>query len=463
MSNLVGTQLGSYTLEKLLGEGGFGSVYLGKHVHLEKYAAIKILLGGFSEKDRETFLIEARTLAKQDHPNIVKLLDYGISPQQFLIMEYASHGKVSKDKLPISVINSYLEQICSGLQHLHNQAIIHRDIKPENILLNKANQALITDLGIAKIFHNSGSRTSVDNTGTAYYMAPEHIQGYARPESDQYSLAVIVYQWLSGRLPFIGVTSVQIFLKHLNEEVPPLGVDRRIESVVRKALSKNSMDRYSSITEFGIAFAKASQVQVSNIPCAPVIIRPPLPSEKQPLTDTVVVSPHNQNKISNVNKQKNNGAFFAWTPRICLVLFVGIVIATLPLTTQSMFEPWMVRWIGGVAFTVSLDSAIGCFVLLLSMWQRPYGRNAIPRLAMKPGWTIKGVITSIWRILGVIASGVGILAGIACILIATSIIILPSTYNQMNALSTTPSELEFFLLVGGLFIRWTGCFNGCKK
>ncbi|MGH2510888.1 MAG: serine/threonine-protein kinase, partial [Ktedonobacteraceae bacterium] len=207
---LLGQQLGSYQLIQVLGRGSFAQVYLGKHVHLYNHVAIKVLhaqLGPLEEKD---FRQEALLLLNLRNEHIVRMLDYGvITSRPFLVMELAMKGALSKiyphgTRLPLPQVVEYTLQIADGLGCAHEQRIVHRDIKPENILVNEKGDLLLGDFGIARL--SSTSRASLTSTlaGTLAYMAPEQIMGQSNAASDQYALAIIVYEWLTGRFPFQG-------------------------------------------------------------------------------------------------------------------------------------------------------------------------------------------------------------------------------------------------------------------
>jgi serine/threonine protein kinase len=210
--NRIGQQLGNYKLTQLLGQGGFAEVYLGEHVYLKVPAAIKVLHTQLSDRDDiESFLREAQFVARLAHPNIVRVLDFGIVEQvPFLVMDYAQNGTLRQryprgTQLPLAPVVSYVKQVASALQYAHDERLIHRDIKPENMLLGRHDEVLLSDFGIALVAQSSRYQNEEDVIGgTAAYMSPEQIQGKSRPASDQYSLAIVVYEWLTGERPFQG-------------------------------------------------------------------------------------------------------------------------------------------------------------------------------------------------------------------------------------------------------------------
>src|SRR5260370_5457995 len=157
MADRVGQQLGNYRLIQLLGEGGFAEVYLGEHIHLGTQAAIKVLHTQLTSNDMDKFSFEARTVARLVHPNIVRVLEFGIEGKTpFLVMDYASNGTLRQrhprgTKLPVNLVVSYVKQIADALQYAHEEKLIHRDIKPENMLLGRRNEILLSDFGIAVV------------------------------------------------------------------------------------------------------------------------------------------------------------------------------------------------------------------------------------------------------------------------------------------------------------------------
>ena len=250
MVDYVGQQLGSYRILRLLGRGGFAEVYLGEHIRLNTEAAIKVLHTQLADKEMEDFLNEARTIARLDHPNIVRVMEFDVQAGiPFLVMTYAPNGTLRQrhpvgQRLPLATIISYVKQVADALQYAHESKLIHRDIKPENMLVGRRNEILLGDFGIATIARTSRSDTGQEMAGTAAYMAPEQIQGHPRYASDQYSLGIVVYEWLGGDRPFHGsfieTCSQQVYAypPPLRAKIPELSPD--VEQVVLKALEKDS-------------------------------------------------------------------------------------------------------------------------------------------------------------------------------------------------------------------------------
>ncbi len=268
---LLNHQLGSYRLVQRLGRGAFGSVYLGKHFLLEHKppVAVKVLNTTLtSQEELDRFFQEALILDKLTHPNILQVLDANIyEGYPFFVAELASNGSL-QDRLedadgyafPLTEAIRILTQVGLALQYAHDLDIIHRDLKPANILFNAQDDALLADFGISVQLHKTGR---VDKVGTPIYMAPEQFKGLISKKSDQYSLACVAYELLTGRLLFTADDPYEIGYKHIYE--PPLElrainptIPDEIEQVVLKALSKDRDDRYPNIEDFVVALRVAA-------------------------------------------------------------------------------------------------------------------------------------------------------------------------------------------------------------
>lgn len=263
------TILGNYHLQRLLGSGGFADVYLGQHKYLKTHAAIKVLKEQMSPQVLASFIEEAKTIATLKHPYIVRTLEFGVEGQTaFLVMDYAPNGTLRQRHpkgtalLPRTIL-PYVQQVANALQYAHHRNIVHRDIKPENMLVDINNTILLTDFGIALLVeHRTRSMAQQEAIGTIPYMAPEQIQGKPRPASDQYSLGIVVYEWLCGECPFHGTDDIAIAMQHITASPPPLHtkiatISPTIEQVVLKALSKDPHQRFDSVQAFATALEHA--------------------------------------------------------------------------------------------------------------------------------------------------------------------------------------------------------------
>lgn len=305
--NLIGQQFGNYRLVSLLGEGGFADVYLGEHVHLKTQAAIKILRTRLTSEDREKFLTEARTIAHLEHPNIVKVWDYGIeNGLPYLVMTRAANGTLRQlypkgTRVKPTEIIPYVKQVADALHYAHAQRLVHRDVKPENMLLGKNQEVLLSDFGIALVAQSSRYQSTQDVVGTVAYMAPEQLQGKPSPASDQYALAIVVYEWLCGERPFQG-SFLEIFGQHISVAPPSLcarnpAISPVVEQAIFVALAKDPQQRFGNIKAFANALSNALAE-----PDAPTVVKPlspatplpaapvatPVPSEADPNAPTFI-------------------------------------------------------------------------------------------------------------------------------------------------------------------------------
>ncbi len=280
MIERVGQQLGNYRLSRLIGHGGFAEVYLGEHIHLNTQAAIKVLQLRLTGSHLEQFRNEARTIASLVHPNIVRVLDFGVEDDiPFLVMDYAPNGTLRQRHprgvpLPPVSIVPYVEQAAAALQYAHDRRLIHRDVKPENMLVGRDEDVLLSDFGLVMIAQSTSSQTTKEMAGTIPYMAPEQINGKPRPASDQYALGIVIYEWLSGERPFQG-SFVEIATQHLMTPPAPLhgkaaGITPAVEEVVFTALAKDPQRRFDSVHAFAAAFEQACQTpySASFAPCS---------------------------------------------------------------------------------------------------------------------------------------------------------------------------------------------------
>jgi serine/threonine-protein kinase len=266
-----GSRIGSYDIVRLIAVGGMGEVYLATHTTMGRQAAIKVIFPYLAQDEKfiERWRREARALATLRHPHIVEIYDAGVANGlYYLAMEYLPNGtlKMRQDELhkkgalmPVDEALAVAQQMALTLDYAHRNNIIHRDVKPSNILIAADGRYVLSDFGIAS--HLGAARVTRDYStlGSAEYMSPEQAQGLeVTARSDVYSLGVVTFEMLAGRLPFVADSVMAMLYKHVNEPPPTitrLRVDlpAGIKEVVNKALEKNPAKRYSSAGEMAAA------------------------------------------------------------------------------------------------------------------------------------------------------------------------------------------------------------------
>jgi serine/threonine protein kinase len=270
MKGIEGLTLGRYELRRRIAQGGMAEVYVAYDRRVRRQVAIKVLYGR-DESFIRRFEREALAVGALSHDHILPLYDFGEqSPWYYLVMPYVEGGTLrdylhKRKRLTLEEAASFLDQIASALQYAHDHGVLHRDVKPSNILLRPDGYAYLADFGLAKAIMGAESLTG-DGTivGTPEYMAPEQSNGISDYRSDIYSLGVVLFQMLTGRVPFTAESPVAIFLRHLqtpppsprefNSEIPAA-----VEAVVLKALAKDPNERYQEAQELAIAYWRALQ------------------------------------------------------------------------------------------------------------------------------------------------------------------------------------------------------------
>lgn len=247
------------------------SVYLGYRADVDRTVAIKVLPPhpGMNEDAKHRFQLEARTIANLQHPHILPLYDYGATDDGvlYLVMPYVRGGSLDRivrdGAMPLNNVARVVREISSALDYAHRQGIIHRDIKPANILIDGEGNALLADFGIVKLTGGDSRLTGTSVVGTPAYMSPEQAQGFdLSTRADLYSFGVVVFELLTGKLPYASDSVMNLMLKHITEPVPDATdlaptLPRSLNIVMQRILAKDAQERYETATAFNDAFQQA--------------------------------------------------------------------------------------------------------------------------------------------------------------------------------------------------------------
>ena len=268
--------LGPYRVIGELGRGGMATVYKGHQDSLSRYVAIKVLPEFFAEEPgfKERFKQEAVAVANLRHPNILAVFDYGEQDGvNYIVTEFVDGGTLAEQfgkPLPVDYVTTILEPIASALDYAHRREVLHRDIKPSNVLLETDGTPILSDFGLARMMTSKAERLTQSGmiVGTPEYMSPEQCEGVELDAAaDQYSLAVVAYEGLTGRVPFAADTPVAVIMAQIGNELPPPRsvnpeLSEAVQGALLKGLAKDPKDRYKSCVAFVKALADAEHPSV---------------------------------------------------------------------------------------------------------------------------------------------------------------------------------------------------------
>lgn len=269
---LPGQMLGSYRIISQIGKGGMATVYKAYQPSMDRNVAIKVLPRQLAESAEfaARFQQEARIIARLEHPHILPVFDFGESDGvTYFVMRYLEAGtlktKMEAGPLALDEIDRLFTQLAEALGYAHAHGIVHRDLKPANALVDEHGNVFLTDFGIAKLLESASPRLTQTDAimGTPAYISPEQAKAQAVDRrSDIYSLGIILYEMVTGSVPFVADTPLAVILKHISDPLPPPSVVKKdipgpIERVILKALAKEPADRYASAEEFLSAWKRA--------------------------------------------------------------------------------------------------------------------------------------------------------------------------------------------------------------
>jgi serine/threonine protein kinase len=449
-----GQMLGPYRIISELGRGGMSIVYKAYHPTMDRYVGIKVLIHQYANDEgfRGRFRQEVRLLSKLEHPHILAVYDCGETPDEtpegipenvpYLVMRYLDGGTLKEymgtqmppamregqasgavttrvPGLPLEVTDQFFTQLADALQYAHEQGIIHRDIKPGNVMVDRRGNVFLTDFGIAKLMEGSTHFTpSGAITGTPAYMSPEQAEGEKLdPRSDIYSLGVVLYEMLTGRVPYEAETPVTALQKKLTEPLPsPKEINAEIsplmEAVLYRALAKSRDDRFSSMREFLVAWKQAVSTKpgygpVSATPPskqlgvwstaeakAPPPSPPPSPPQRMPTpqpyarsasaSTRVTPPPVQQDKTQLYQERKSKIPIWGWLVGIAIFLCIVVVGVSGLLVVNNLFGPKIQT---SKTATVEVQPSGTAITLLQAATVTP------PQATTQPLTTLQAIIT----------------------------------------------------------------------
>lgn len=343
---MIGKVLGNrYEIIEQIGNGGMALVYKAKCKLLDRFVAIKILKDEFLDDEEfiRKFKRESQAAASLSHPNIVNIYDVGVEEDEvknihYIVMEYID-GKnlkeIIKENGAFSLEDTlnYSLQIAEALQNAHRNQIVHRDIKPQNIMVTSDKRIKVTDFGIARAATSSTVTTTSNVLGSVHYFSPEQARGgYTDEKSDIYSLGIVIYEMITGKLPYDGESAISVALKHVQEDiVPPRELDKTIplglESIILKCVQKRQADRYNNIGDL-IKDLK----NINDLSPSPSSIIEDLNSNTRIIPIVKDESVMNMKKGNKTNKNKKDKKSSGGA----MMIFLGILLAFLLVSSITL-------------------------------------------------------------------------------------------------------------------------------
>lgn len=360
--SMIGKRINDrYQILETIGGGGMANVYKAHDVILNRNVAVKVLRPQFSDDDEfiRRFRREAQAATSLSHPNVVTIYDVGEENDlYYIVMEYVE-GLTLKQliqqqgALSIEKTVNIMQQICSAINHAHANHIVHRDIKPHNILISELGEAKVTDFGIARAMTSATITHTNSVMGSVHYLSPEQARGgMVNEKSDIYSLGIVLYEMVTGRVPFSGDTAVSIAIKHLQTEVPSPRkanpqLPQSIENIILKATAKDPFHRYTNVRSM------EEDLQTSLVPqrfdeekfavptdneevtkAIPIIKENHFVNEDQ--EQTKIVKPSKNNEFHKEDKPKKKKRKWLTISIIAVLLFFGAIIAAFSIVPKLL-------------------------------------------------------------------------------------------------------------------------------
>lgn len=332
MQELIHITVDHYYIERALAKGGMSEVYLAQDLRTHQVVAMKVVRKSTGEY-YERFRREAQAMTKLRQPHILPALDYGEYGQwSYMITPFIEYGtlsrRIAEGPMPLEEVSHLLEQIAGALQFAHDNGVLHRDIKSSNVLLRDGHYAYLTDFGLVKSIEDEYSLTrSGFLIGTPEYMAPELVEDSATPASDIYALGVLLFQMVTGTVPFKGSNPVNIVMKHLRE-LPPApskftaNATPDVERVILQTLEKDPMRRFRSAKALSNAFYQACHIDAAPQPV------PGIPSlqTQQPSTINIVPTNPGHTQSKSTYGPFNSKSKLAWMIGIALLVILILIL-----------------------------------------------------------------------------------------------------------------------------------------
>ncbi|MBN1202736.1 MAG: protein kinase [Anaerolineae bacterium] len=375
MSFAIGNTVGPYRIVEQIGQGGMATVFKAYHANLDRFVAFKVLHPAFKEDPSflERFKREAQIVARLEHPSIVPVYDYAdVAGQPYLVMRFIEgetlKARLKRQPLSLGETIEMLDVVADALSYAHQQGILHRDIKPSNIMLDKTGTPYIADFGLARIAQAGESTLSQDMMlGTPQYISPEQAKGLhdLGPGTDIYSLGVVLYEVVVGRVPFSADTPYAIIHDHIYKPLPlPTQVNPavpvEVERVLLKALSKEPQDRYATATEMVEAVKQAVQgfelTEITSVSYRPQSVSPsaataadtapdavsPRPTPAYPAVPSPVAQPTGSSASRRARRRRANLWILGGIGALLLTCLTGLFVLVAAVSDPEL-QPWNTR------------------------------------------------------------------------------------------------------------------------